>query len=102
MRARFVLVVGAVLAVAGLTGCNNYNQVNQGWQGPTSPAESGQHGASADQVALSEQPSLEAGATAMPITEEYTNGNYDPTMEGSGNIAAQGNYAKAEQQRQNR
>lgn len=43
--------IASVIAGLGLllAGCGNYNQVNQGWQGSTSPAESGQHGATANQ-----------------------------------------------------
>ncbi len=92
-----------LFALLALAGCSSYNSVNQGWEGPTSPAESGQHGATADQIASSpsEKPSPEA-QQMMAADEQYTNGNYDPTMEMSGNIAAQGNYAKAQQQRQSR
>lgn len=91
MRAGIVL-----MALVGLAGCGSYNEVNQGWQGPTSPAESGQHGAMGDQDGSASEHAIQ------PLGEPLTNGNTDPTMEMSGNIAAQGNYSKAEQQRQGR
>ena len=84
----------AVLAVTvSLAGCSSYNQVNQGWQGATSPAESGQHGSRASQLANADEHKIK------PMTAQYTNGNTDPTMEMSGNIAAPGNYASAARQR---
>lgn len=90
MRAGMMAVLAAAV---GLSGCSSYNQVNQGWQGATSPAESGQHGSRASQLASDEEHKIK------PMTAQYTNGNTDDTMEMSGNIAAQGNYASAAKQR---
>ena len=93
MRQACLAVFAAALL---LTGCGTYNQVNQGERGPTSPAESGQHGAYADQIASQ---SLQSAETEVyTIEHPITNDETDPSMEGSGNIAAQGNYKQVEQQ----
>lgn len=86
-----------------LSGCGSYNQVNQGYQGATSPAESGQHGSNADQAPpYGSSQTEKAEDTIKPIETQYTNGNTDPTMEMSGNMAAQGNYSSAAKQRQDK
>jgi hypothetical protein len=92
-----IRILAVVALWVGLTGCSSFEQVNQGWQGATSPAESGQHGSAADQAAAMAKDKAEH--EIKPIRREFTNGNTDPTMEGSGNMAAQGDYAHAAQQR---
>lgn len=78
-----------------LCGCNSsYDHVSEGWQGPTSPAESGLHGASADITVPG--PKSEHGI--KPIEGPITSDECDPSMEMSGNIAAQGDYKEVVQQ----
>ncbi len=72
------------------------DQVAQGPQGPTSPAESGQQGPEAfnrSPYMHSEQKADTEHETAG-LMPEYNNGKTDPTMEGSGNIAWQGDYER--------
>lgn len=97
---RSVMLTGAIALGLALAGCGGYNTVNQGSGGPTSPEESGQTGAYGDQAppygSAKQEKSDDWYRTHW---YEITNGETDPTMEGSGNIAAQGNYASAAEQR---
>jgi hypothetical protein len=64
-----------------------------GEHGATSPAESGEHGAYGDQAAPSvQQEETSSDYEIKPLEGPLTNDNVDPSMEGSGNIAAQGDY----------
>jgi hypothetical protein len=82
-------IAGMVLVLAG---CSSSSQVSLGEKGATSPAESGEHGAYGDQAAPSPQAEDQSMYEIKPIEGQYTNDNTDPSMEGSGNIAAQGDY----------
>src|SRR5581483_12274445 len=80
-------------------GIKSYQNVEAGAQGPTSPRESGEQGPRADQT----PPYGDAAKAAeehkiAPYREAYTNGFTDPSMEGSGNLANQGNYPLSKQQ----
>lgn len=85
-----------LMAVAGLVfllaGCSSSSQVSLGEHGAMSPAESGQSGAFGDQGAPSPETQDQSAYEIKPIEGELTNDYTDPSMEGSGNIAAQGNY----------
>jgi hypothetical protein len=83
------VITGFVLVLAG---CTSASQVSLGERGATSPAESGEHGAFGDQAAPSPQTEDKAAYEIKPIEGPITNDNVDPSMEGSGNIAAQGDY----------
>ena len=83
------VLTGLVLVLAG---CSSSSQVALGEHGATSPAESGEHGAVGDQLAPSLQGEDQAQYEIKPIESPLTNDNVDPSMEGSGNIAAQGDY----------
>lgn len=78
--------------VVVLAGCSSSSQVVYGERGATSPAESGQHGAYGDQAAPTPEQEAKSEYEIKPIDAPLTNDNVDPTMEGSGNIAAQGDY----------
>jgi hypothetical protein len=82
--------------VLTLAGCGaSYGHVNQGWGGATSPSESGQLGAEAYQAApYGSEDKAKEQHEYKPIEEPVTNGYTDPSMEGSGNLAAQGSYAE--------
>ena len=100
---RTLVITGFTSLVLALSGCSSYNQVNQGWEGATSPAESGQHGAYADQAApYGSSHQAKSEHDVRPIEHAITNGETDPSMEGSGNIAAQGDYNQVVKQQQNR
>lgn len=99
MRSLFLTVMAGLVFV--LAGCSSSSQVALGEHGATSPAESGEHGAYSDQAAPSPDSPDQSMYEIKPIEGQYTNGNVDPSMEGSGNIAAQGDYKQvvAEQQK---
>jgi hypothetical protein len=85
----FAAVAGMALVLAG---CSPSSQVSLGEHGATSPAESGEHGAYGDQAAPSQQQEATSEYDIKPIEQPLTNDNVDASMEGSGNIAAQGDY----------
>ncbi len=85
------VITGTVLLLAG---CSSSSQVALGEHGATSPAESGEHGAYGDQAAPSAQQETASDYEIKPIEGPITNDNVDPSMEGSGNIAAQGDYKR--------
>lgn len=89
---RSIVLTIAIGLVFLLAGCSSSSQVALGEHGATSPAESGEHGANGDQAAPSPQGADQSAYEIKPIEEPLTNGNVDPSMEGSGNIAAQGDY----------
>jgi hypothetical protein len=75
-------------ALAGCTERRETDRVDQGAHGPTSPAEAG----------FTEYQSMPKEYQTAGLSPEYTNDKVDPTMEGSGNIAWQGSYAKDHRQ----
>jgi hypothetical protein len=88
---------GIVLALAGLglVGCTaDYSKVEAGSKGPTSPVESGEMGPYANRPPRGAIDVAKANQEIPPITRPFSNGFEDATMEGSGNIAAQGSYEK--------
>lgn len=95
-------LLGIVLT-SGLvfTGCSESERVDLGAKGATSPAESGEHGANADQAPpYGSVQVADEEHEIKPIEGPLSNGETDPTMEMSGNIAGQGNYASAAKQRE--
>lgn len=94
-------LVATIICALGLgtfacTARHEVDTVSQGAQGPSSPAESGQHGphAEAEEKQKSDLEHQTAG-----LTREITNGKADATMEGSGNLALQGNYEREKRAR---
>ena len=83
------LITGLALVLAG---CSQSSRVYLGESGATSPAESGEHGAYGDQAPPSPAQAASSEYEIKPLDTPLTNDNVDPSMEGSGNIAAQGDY----------
>src|SRR5947209_5086160 len=96
MQPKLFLLQAALAAVLvlGASACTrSYNQVNDGKHGPVSPVQSGQQRANAEiRPPYGDADRAKLDHQVQPIRGAMTNGKTDPTMEGSGNIAAQGNY----------
>lgn len=97
MRGRILSVtIALALGTVGCTMRATPDHVTQGAYGPSSPAESAQHGAQAYNRPPygSNTAQIDAEHQTAGLNGEMTNGKVDPTMEGSGNIAWQGNLER--------